>query len=203
MPKYTFSDMLGYMKVNSAEFVKGIVGDDNILRDGIPQIAFIGRSNVGKSSMINAITGVKGLCRSSSTPGRTQEINFFLINRKYYLVDLPGYGYAQGSHEKKDFIFDLIKFYIFENPVQQEKIVLILDAKTGPTKDDLAVLDLLERSGKNLIIVMNKIDKLNANELRKSKINIENLVGAHTIIACSTKDGTGIRELAIKCFNNS
>ncbi len=188
------------MKVTSAVFVKGVVGDDEILRDGIPQVAFIGRSNVGKSSIINALTNTKGLARSSSTPGRTQEINFFLINNTYYLVDLPGYGFAHGSYEKKDFIFDLINSYIFNAPVEQKKIVLIIDAKVGPTADDLAMLQSLEQKGKDLIIVANKIDKLNKNELRKSMLNIRELVGPHTIIPCSTTKKIGLGEIADKCF---
>ena len=83
--------------IKTAEFVKGVVGTDPILKEKIPQIAFVGRSNVGKSSVINALTGKKGLAISSSTPGRTLQLNFFLINEKAYFVDLPGYGYARAS----------------------------------------------------------------------------------------------------------
>ena len=188
------------MKITSAVFVKGVVGDDDILRDGIPQVAFIGRSNVGKSSLINALTGKKELSRSSSIPGRTQEVNFFLINKKYYLVDLPGYGYAQGEQKKKDFIFNLVNSYIFNSPAEQKKIVMIIDAKVGPTADDLAMLKSLEQKGKDLIIAVNKIDRLNANELRKSILNIQELVGYHTIIPCSTKTHVGINEISNICF---
>lgn len=215
------------MKVTKAVFMKGIVGDDEILRDNVPQIAFIGRSNVGKSSLINALT-IKGLCRSSSTPGHTQEINFFLINNKYYLVDLPGYGYVKGSDDRKDFIWHLVTSYIFDT-IQNKpknfnskenrdenisseiaekeprnkayrKIVVILDAKVGPTKDDITVIDALEKSGKDFLIAVNKIDKLNTNELRKSLANIESLFGGHVIIPCSTTKHDGIKQLSAECF---
>ena len=85
------------MNITSAIFVKGLVGDDEILNDGKDQVAFIGRSNVGKSSVINSLVNKKDLARTSSFPGRTQEINVFLINKDFYLVDLPGYGFAKGS----------------------------------------------------------------------------------------------------------
>ena len=83
------------MKINSAKFVKGIIGSDDILTDGLPQVAFVGRSNVGKSSVINSLTNHKDLAISSPYPGRTREINLFLINESFYLIDLPGYGYAK------------------------------------------------------------------------------------------------------------
>jgi len=86
------------MRITSATFVKGIVGSDEILEGEFPQIAFIGRSNVGKSSVINSLTNQKGLAITSSFPGRTREINLFLINDAFYLLDLPGYGYAKASH---------------------------------------------------------------------------------------------------------
>src|SRR3989344_2302589 len=102
------------MQITSAEFVKGVVGEDEILTDGTPQIAFIGRSNVGKSSVINSLAQKKDLARTSAFPGRTQEINLFLINRSFYLVDLPGYGYAKMSKEKQFELQDLIAWYLFE-----------------------------------------------------------------------------------------
>ena len=90
------------MKVTSAEFVKGIRGTDEITTADRPQVAFVGRSNVGKSSLINALTGNKGLARASDKPGKTSEINYFDINKKFYLVDLPGYGFATGSIKDRE-----------------------------------------------------------------------------------------------------
>ncbi len=88
------------MKITSATFSRGATNDENLIRDNLLQVAFIGRSNVGKSSLLNTLVGQTKLARSSATAGRTQEINFFLINEKLYFVDLPGYGYARGSFEK-------------------------------------------------------------------------------------------------------
>ena len=90
------------MNITSAEFVKGIRGTDEILTDGVPNIAFIGRSNVGKSSILNSLTGKKALARVGEKPGKTTEINFFLINRTHYFVDLPGYGYATGGAKERE-----------------------------------------------------------------------------------------------------
>ena len=100
------------MKITSSVFIKGIVEDDEIMDDGIPQVAFIGRSNVGKSSLVNALTKSK-LSRISSSAGSTQQINFFLINKSIYFVDLPGYGFAKASNEDRNKIGNLINSYPF------------------------------------------------------------------------------------------
>src|SRR5918992_5035507 len=90
------------MKVQSTEFVKSAFEESQWPRDGLPEVAFLGRSNVGKSSLMNSLLGVKGLARTSSTPGRTQAINYFLVNRRFYFVDLPGYGYARVPKEVRE-----------------------------------------------------------------------------------------------------
>ena len=102
------------MKITSVKFMKGLVGDDEILADGTPQIAFIGRSNVGKSSLINVLTNSK-ISRTSSFAGRTQEINIFLVNESFYLVDLPGYGFARHSGLGREKIGELIDSYLFNS----------------------------------------------------------------------------------------
>src|SRR5881394_1791063 len=122
------------MNIKSADFVKGITGDDIILTDNIPQIAFIGRSNVGKSSVINSLANKKAMARSSSSAGRTKEINFFLINKDFYLVDLPGYGFAHGSLDERKNIQQLIYWYLTNPEVEQKKVVLIIDANVGVTQ---------------------------------------------------------------------
>jgi len=189
------------MKITSAKFIKGVVGDDEILGNGIPQIAFIGRSNVGKSSVINSLTGVKDLARTSSFPGRTQEINLFLINNKFYLVDLPGYGYAKMSNAGRDAIADLINSYFFHSTYEQEKVVLIIDANVGFTDKDLGMLRTLEEHGKNVIIVANKVDKLKTNEFRKQMKKIEDMTLGHVIVPYSAMKKTGIKELLKEIFN--
>ena len=139
------------MKITSTKFIKGLVGDDEILADGIPQIAFIGRSNVGKSSLINALTK-SSVSRTSSFPGRTQEINIFLVNNSFYLVDLPGYGFARASGLGREKIGGLIDSYLFNSIYNQKKVVLIIDANVGMTDKDILMLNELVKFNKNFII---------------------------------------------------
>jgi GTP-binding protein len=182
-------------KILSATFVKGVVGDDAILRDKKPQIAFIGRSNVGKSSLVNALLDRKDLVKVSSTPGKTKEINFFLVNSKYYFVDLPGYGYAKVSPEEKEKILELIKSYLTAPHIKPAMVVLVIDCKVGTTDFDLEMLHLLREQGHPCIIAANKIDALNQSEFARALKQINaNSVGA-TILPCSAKTKKGIDTL--------
>jgi GTP-binding protein len=188
------------MKIISAEFIKGIVADDEVLRNGIPQVAFIGRSNAGKSSTINALTKNKKLSKTSSFPGRTREINIFLINNTSYLVDLPGYGFAHASGEMRDKIQNLISGYLFDPKYHQEKVVLIIDAKVGPTKSDLEVLTELVRLEKNIVVAVNKVDKVKSSEYSKQMKNIRELIGEQLIVPYSAETGEGVDNLANAVF---
>ena len=183
------------MKIKSAEFIKGVVGPDDLLRDGKPQVAFIGRSNVGKSSIINSITGQKKLAKTSSLPGRTREINLFLINKSFYLVDLPGYGFAKVKLELKDKIRDLVNWYFFTLECDQKKIFLIIDAEIGPTKDDMEMLYDLEKEEKNIVVIANKVDKIRKSEYENKMKKNAVLIGKHKIIPYSTTKKIGAREL--------
>lgn len=184
------------MNIRSAEFIKGIVKADDFLSDGKPQICFIGRSNVGKSSVINALTNKKGLARTSSTPGRTQQINLFLINKSFYLVDLPGYGFADMSRAGQDELQALIRWYLWESDYKQKKVVLIIDAKVGPTVNDLEMLRTLEEYDKEVIIVANKVDKLKSSERIKQLAKIKYAIGDHEMIPCSALKRIGLAELS-------
>ena len=184
------------MHIRSAKFIKGIVEADDFLSDGKPQIAFIGRSNVGKSSVINALTNQKDLARTSSTPGRTQQINLFLINGSFYLVDLPGYGFAQMSQEGQDQLQELIRWYLWESGYKQKKIVLIIDAKVGPTVNDLEMLRTLEEYNKEVIVVANKVDKLKNSERTKQLQKIKSAIGDHEMIPCSATKKIGLAQLS-------
>jgi len=184
------------MKITSAKFIKGIVRDDETLKDGLPQVAFIGRSNVGKSSTINSLTGQKNLARTSSTPGRTQEINLFLINKSFYLVDLPGYGFSKVSKESKEELFELVNWYLFTSGYEQKMVVLIIDANIGATESDLEILRALEEHGKNIIIIANKIDKIKKSAYAKQIQTIRDAVGKHKVVPYSSKKGIGISDLA-------
>lgn len=190
------------MRIISATFVKGVTRLDSATDDGLPQVAFIGRSNVGKSSVINSVTGVSGLAKTSSFPGRTRQANFFLINKSFYLVDLPGYGFADVSEEGRQKLHDLIDWYLFGSANRQYKVVLIIDAEVGFTEADLEMLHALEDHGKNITIVANKIDKIKPSEQAKKEDIIKELAGAHRLIFYSAKQGSGIGELAHELLDN-
>jgi GTP-binding protein len=179
----------------SAKFIKGVVGEDAVLNAGYPQIAFIGRSNVGKSSTINSLVKQKNLARTSAVPGRTQEINVFLLNDSFYLIDLPGYGFAKTSKTDQAWLFKLINWYLFNSGHEQKKVVMIIDAKIGPTRDDLDMLGALEEKKKNIVIVANKIDKIKKSEVKKQFEKIQEMIGAHKIVPYSAEKGIGAEEL--------
>lgn len=183
------------MKIESAKFIKGAVGPDKIFENHFKQVAVIGRSNAGKSSLINAMTGQKGLAIASSAPGRTKQINLFLINEAFYLVDLPGYGYSKVPRAVSEQIKNLINWYLFLSGYPQKMIILIIDANIGPTNDDLEILSVLDEHRKNIVIVANKVDKLKKSEYQKQMAKIKEQLGDHLIIPCSAVKKTGIKEL--------
>lgn len=187
------------MKITSTKFIKGLVGDDSILADGTPQIAFVGRSNVGKSSLINVLTS-SNISRTSSFPGRTQEINIFLINNLFYLVDLPGYGFARASGMGREKIGELIDSYLFNSLYDQKKIILIIDANVGMTEKDILMLKELENYKKNFIIIANKIDKMTQSEYHKKMIEIRKITGDYPVIPFSTKKRKGLDSLLEEIF---
>lgn len=186
------------MNIVSAKFLKTIVGPDPLFLDPRPQIAFIGRSNVGKSSTINALTKQKGLAIVSAAPGRTQGLNAFLINDNCYLIDLPGYGFAKLSKTDRAWLHDLINWYLFNREFNQKIIVQIIDANIGPTADDLELLRALEARGKNILVLANKIDKLKKSEYSKKCQKIKDLIGHHEVLFYSSKTGSGISEITHK-----
>ena len=185
----------------SATFVKGVVGDCPELNNGLPQVALIGRSNVGKSSVINSLTGQKALARSSSSPGRTQEINMFLINNSFYLLDLPGYGFAKSSREAKERLQALINWYLFLSGCEQALVVLIIDAELGPTASDLEILRVLIEHKKNIVIVANKIDKIKKSAYKGQMEKIQNKLEGFLVIPYSAKNNIGINQLKSKIFD--
>lgn len=132
---------------------------DQFPRDALPQIALSGRSNVGKSSLINTVLGRKSLARTSAEPGKTITVNFYEIDKKFYIVDLPGYGYARRSAEEQKKWSALTNAYVSEE--KPDMIVQLIDLKVGPTKDDYMMLDWLATSGIPYIIVATKADKPN------------------------------------------
>jgi GTP-binding protein len=173
------------MIIKSAEFIKGIVGTNRILEDGLPQIAFIGRSNVGKSSVIASLLKRNDLVKTGKKPGKTTEINFFLINHKFYFVDLPGYGYAEGGKQKIEKIRKLIIWYLADSGARPDPVVLIIDIKAGITDFDKDMLDILRDQNHPYLIVANKTDKLNRKELQDQIKKIKEESGEENIILYS------------------
>jgi GTP-binding protein len=188
------------MKITSAQFIKGFVHPEDIASETLPQYAFIGRSNVGKSSLINTLTKIKGLAKTSSFPGHTQEINFFLINKKFHLVDLPGYGFARVSVGHREKILRLIKGYLFGDFPQLKKIVLMVDGVVGPTADDIEMLDALRTTGKEIIIAVNKVDKIKSSEQKKQLGKIQDIMKGHVLVPISATKRTGVGELVEQVF---
>ena len=158
------------MKVLSAAFLKSVAHLEQCPRDGHPEIAFAGRSNVGKSSLINALLGRKGLAKTSSTPGKTQTLNFFdvrattgRVNRRLYVVDLPGYGFARAPAATRQEWGRLMTAYL-NHRTELRLVVQLLDSRHAPTDRDLEMLGLLEDAGVATLIVATKIDKLRSSE---------------------------------------
>lgn len=182
--------------IRSAQFIKGAVGNDNTLENGIPQIAFIGRSNAGKSSVINSLTGQKNLAVTSSYPGRTQEMNIFFINKALYFIDLPGYGFVKISPKVREKLQKMIDWYFFRSEYQQKFVVLIIDGSLGLTDLDMEMLYALEQAQKNVIVVANKIDKLKKSEYTKKIEEIQFQVGNHIMVPYSAEKKIGVGSLA-------
>lgn len=183
------------MKITSAEFVKGIIGSNDILYDNRFQIAFIGRSNVGKSSLINSLVMKKNLARSSSNPGKTIRLDFFLINKKFYFVDLPGYGYSKVSAKRYDKLRKMILWYFLYSEIKERMVVLIIDAKIGLTDLDKEMINILQENKIKFIIVANKIDKLKMGDKQKQLKKIKNQVNNLPIVPYSSITQEGRKEL--------
>lgn len=163
--------------IKSAHFIKGVIGEEAVMYDGTPHIAFIGRSNVGKSSTLNAILGRNKLVKVGKTPGKTKEINFFDVttadNLKNYFVDLPGYGYAKLSKKQRQELREMIEWYITHPQADTALICLIIDSKVGLTAIDKEFIHMMDNTGKNYIIASNKIDKINQKAQNKLKKDLK------------------------------
>lgn len=188
------------MHITSAKFMRGVNGTDDLLSDGTPQVALIGRSNVGKSSIINSLTREKALARTSDTPGLTQEINVYSINNKFYLLDLPGYGFAKVPERIRESLQKLNWWYLFDSDHVQHRAVLVLDANVGPSKNDLEMLALLREHQKPLVIVANKINKIKSSDYEARLAVITGLAHGAPVIPYSSKTGRGMEELVNAIF---
>lgn len=184
------------MKVTSAKFVTSVVDDQPILHDGRAQVAFIGRSNVGKSSLMNMLMERKDLVKSSGTPGKTRTVNFFLVNDSFYLVDLPGYGYAKASRTERAQLRDLIVWFLTRTPRDQRKIVLVIDSKAGLTAIDVEMIEFLHNEGLEFVLVANKIDKLNQKQRHELGQSLGRLLAdGQAVVHTSCLKKIGLKDL--------
>jgi GTP-binding protein len=179
------------VKITSAEFIKGITGDDELLHNTKPQIAFIGRSNVGKSSVINSLLNARELAKSGAKPGKTREINLFLVNKKFYFVDLPGYGFAEGSRDAREMIRGMIIEYFTRKGARPVTAALILDAKVGLTDFDRDMLEILGDNGHRAVAILNKTDKLTQKENAQQIAAIKNEYPELEVLPYSAKLSKG------------
>lgn len=182
---------------NKAEFILSAVKPDKFIRDGRPQVTFAGRSNVGKSSVINRLLNRKNFARVGATPGKTNQINYFLIDNSVYITDLPGYGYAQVAKEERDRWGRLMDSY-FAEPGLISLGVLIVDARHKPTADDVTMCNWFQETGCPLIVLANKLDKLKKSEIEPNLEMIRQTLALHdndTLIPFSAEKGIGKTEL--------
>jgi len=181
------------MKVVSAEFIKSAARPSHFTPEDIPEVAFIGRSNSGKSTLINMLTGQKRLAKTSNSPGRTQLIQFFLINGIMSFADLPGYGYAKVPESVRSSWRPMIETYLRVRE-SLRLVILVADIRRDITNDELLLIDWLTQYERAVLVVLSKMDKLSANEqsvrLQQIRKALSFLPPAR-IIACSSKTGKG------------
>ena len=187
------------MVIKTAEFVISNTDFRKCPDTGLPEYAFIGRSNVGKSSLINMLTGRSGLAKTSQTPGKTMLINHFIINKSWYIVDLPGYGYAQRGKKVQEQLREIIESYILGR-AEMTNLFLLIDSRHAPQKIDIEFMDWLGENEVPFSIVFTKLDKLgvNAGKLKieeYKKVLLERWEELPPIFATSSEDGRGRDEI--------
>lgn len=185
------------INISNAEFVRSAVKASDFPRDRLPQIVFAGRSNVGKSSVINKILNRKNFARVGASPGKTTHINYFLIDKTFYLVDLPGYGYAKVSKEEKARWGRLIESWFADTELMTLG-VQIVDARHKPTADDCTMAEWFKSCGKPFVIVANKLDKCKKSEIEGNLARIREtlqLDADTTVIPFSAEKGDGRQTL--------
>ena len=189
---------------NLAQFIRSAAKPADFPRDGLPQVVFAGRSNVGKSSVINRLLNRKNFARVGSAPGKTTHINYFSVDEKLYLVDLPGYGYAKVSKQERDRWGKLIEAW-FADAERMALGILVVDARHKPTMDDCTMAQVFLSSGKPFLVAANKLDKLKKSEIAgKAQLIRETLALPDTVslILFSAEKGNGRDELLGKIMHH-
>ncbi len=184
-----------FVKITSAEFIKSAVKPDQYPKTGLPEVAFAGRSNVGKSSLINTLLGRKKLAQTSATPGKTRLVNFFSVNGRLCFVDLPGYGYARVSRAERESWGPMVETYLRES-ARLCLVISILDVRHDPTDQDRGLIEWLRHYGRRHLIVLTKSDKLSRGEALKRRRRIASLLElgegeAPLLFSAKTGEGKG------------
>lgn len=185
------------MIIKKCEFLKSAVAKEQYPELDLPEIAFSGRSNVGKSSLINSLLNRKKLVKVSSNPGKTRTINFFLINEQYVMVDLPGYGYAAVSKSEKQSWGRMIEDYL-KNRENLKHVILLVDIRHAPTADDKLMYEFIKYYRESVIVVATKLDKITRSALNKNLNNIRQVLGMDSsdiLIPYSSETHAGREEL--------
>ena len=185
------------MKIQSAEFVKSVsINDNKIFFESRNEIVFVGRSNVGKSSLMNTLMNKKDLVKTSSKPGKTRTANLFLVNEKYHFTDLPGYGFAKMGQEFREDLDALISWYLEEKTRTIRQVVLICDAKIWPQQSDIDMYNFITNDLRlPVTVVISKIDRLWKNDVNKSKFLTEKTLFGCRVIPVSSSKHEWIDEL--------
>ena len=192
------------INLNNAEFVRSAAKPADFPRDTLPQVVFAGRSNVGKSSVINRLLNRKNFARVGAAPGKTTHINYFLIDKKMYLIDLPGYGYAKVSKAEKERWGRLIENWFADTQLMTLG-VQIVDARHKPTADDCTMAEWFKTCGKPFVVVANKLDKCKKSEIEGSLLRIRETFGLDEtvkVIPFSAEKGDGKQDLLNLIFES-
>jgi len=191
--------------MSKIEFIKSVSVLDQLPKTKLPEVALAGRSNVGKSSFINTLFNRKGLVKTSSTPGKTRTLNYYLVDNKFYIVDLPGFGYAKVSKSERDY-WEKVLIKYFQNNENISRVIHFIDSRHKPTQLDIVLNQFLTELDIPYIVLLNKVDKLKQSELAKAKKEIKEFfpelsMGDNLFLFSSVK-GTGKKELINFLFNS-
>ena len=180
------------MKIKNAKFLTSVSGKGKIPSFNLPEIAIVGRSNVGKSSFINMISNINSLAKTSSTPGRTRLVNYFLVNDEFVLVDLPGYGYAKAAKSEQGFWEEMITTY-FADSNNLAGIIMLVDVRHTPSEKDIQMLNYLSCYNIPTVIVATKLDKVKKSQMESRKVDISSTlkVGKENVILISNETRQG------------
>ena len=185
------------MKIRSSEIVVSAIRKEQYPEEGLPEIALVGRSNVGKSSCVNALLNRRNFARTSQTPGKTRTINFYLINNEFYFVDLPGYGYAKVAKSEKDKWGNIMETYLGDRE-ELCAIFLLVDIRHEPTNDDVMMYEWIKHFGYECVVIATKADKISRGQYQKhmsiirKKLQLEK---DEKIIPLSSSKKTGVEDV--------